>query len=569
MISPKDTIYIDIDDEITGIINKMQDSNGKVVALVLPKRASVLQSIVNMRLLKRAADEAKKNVVLITSEAGLLPLAGAAGMHVAKTLSSPPSVPSAPASDDREETVDEDSTDDRDVEITAATAGAIAVGALAGLPPKDEVETLELDDDEVPAVAATTGSESKGLKPLKVKQDSKLKVPNFDRFRMLLAAGGLLLTLVIIGFVFANRVLPKAVITISTDATNVNASVNLTLSTVATKLDDTTNTVPSKLVQSPKTYTQQAAATGQKNMGDRATITVSVTNCGPTATVYSGTGFSSGGLTFISQKPDVSVPSSNFTFDGKCKNDIPMSVSVIAQNGGTAYNLSSGSFAIAGNKYLSGQATAIVSKGTDNLVTTISQVDIDGAAAKIVTDDATVKKDLSTQLTQAGYFPITATFNTGTPVITTSANVGDTAASVTVTKVVTYIMFGAKQSDLNTLIDNNVKTQIDASKQSVSDQGLNAANFTVQSTTDTTAAVTMQTTAVVGPQLDAATITKQVAGKKTGDVKSMLKNNPGVTGVDIKLSPFWVTSVPKNASKITVNIAKPTKVTNSNNATTP
>ena len=105
----KDTIYIDIDDEITGIIDKLQASDGKVVALVLPKRAAVFQSIVNMKLLKRAADSSKKNLVLITTEAGLLPLAGAAGVHVAKTLTSKPEIPSAPQlPDDNEETVQED-----------------------------------------------------------------------------------------------------------------------------------------------------------------------------------------------------------------------------------------------------------------------------------------------------------------------------------------------------------------------------------------------------------------------------------------------------------------------------
>ena len=58
--SDKDTIYIDIDDEITGIIDKVQGSKGKVVAFVLPKRAAVFQSIVNMKLLKRAADSGER-----------------------------------------------------------------------------------------------------------------------------------------------------------------------------------------------------------------------------------------------------------------------------------------------------------------------------------------------------------------------------------------------------------------------------------------------------------------------------------------------------------------------------
>src|SRR6266545_779348 len=92
----KDVIYIDIDDEITAIIDKVRGSGEKIVALVLPKRATVLQSIVNMKLLKRTADEAKKHLVLITGEAGLLPLAGSVGLHVAKTLQSRPEIPTAP-----------------------------------------------------------------------------------------------------------------------------------------------------------------------------------------------------------------------------------------------------------------------------------------------------------------------------------------------------------------------------------------------------------------------------------------------------------------------------------------
>src|SRR3954469_19623116 len=93
----KDTIYIDVDDEITSIIDKVETSSSKVVALVLPKRAASLQSIVNMKLLKRSADTADKNVVLITSEQALIPLAGAAGLHVAKNLQSKPEVPDSPS----------------------------------------------------------------------------------------------------------------------------------------------------------------------------------------------------------------------------------------------------------------------------------------------------------------------------------------------------------------------------------------------------------------------------------------------------------------------------------------
>ena len=119
----KDVIYIDIDDEITSVIDKVRDSDGRIIALVLPKRASVFQSIVNMKLLKRAATESKKRLVLITSEAGLLPLAGAVGLHVAKSLQSKPEIPPSPDMDAATEDVDDVVDAPEGDELTAETAG--------------------------------------------------------------------------------------------------------------------------------------------------------------------------------------------------------------------------------------------------------------------------------------------------------------------------------------------------------------------------------------------------------------------------------------------------------------
>src|SRR5688572_3825161 len=93
--STKDTIYIDIDDEITSIIDKVVSSKHKIVALVLPRRSTVLQSLVNMKLLKRSGDSSGKHLVLVTSEPGLLPLAGSVGLYVAKTPTSKPEIPEA------------------------------------------------------------------------------------------------------------------------------------------------------------------------------------------------------------------------------------------------------------------------------------------------------------------------------------------------------------------------------------------------------------------------------------------------------------------------------------------
>ncbi len=102
--SAKDTVYIDVEDEITAVIDKVVNAKHKIVALVLPKRATVFQSPVNMKLLKKAAKSANKNLVLITSDKGILAIAAASSVHVAKSLTTKPEIPKVetPESNDEE-----------------------------------------------------------------------------------------------------------------------------------------------------------------------------------------------------------------------------------------------------------------------------------------------------------------------------------------------------------------------------------------------------------------------------------------------------------------------------------
>lgn len=572
----KDTIYIDIDDEITTIIDKLSASKAKVVALVLPKRATVLQSIVNMKLLKRASDESKKSVVLITTEAGLLPLAGASGMYVASSLNSKPEIPTPPDSDESEEMIDEDEpeTDSKAAEITAATAGAVAVGALAGLPPKpkDEMETLQLEDDsesEADDDDSDTASDI-GTPVAAAKKDKKLHVPNFERFRLWLIIAACAFVLLIVGAVFANKILPKATITIKTNAQNYNTNVIMNLATTATTVDLQTGTIPAKAVTQQKTYTQQVTSTGQKNNGVKATGTVTMTakKCSgnpfiPPSDVPAGWGISTAGLTYITQTA-ASFHGTGTDGSGCYTYASNSSVNIIAQTGGAKYNIGTSNFSVNGRSDAAASGSA--SGGTDDIQQVVSQADIDNAKSKISTNDQAVKQTLTTQLTQAGYYPIGATFQAGTPTVTTSANVGDAATSVTVTEVIVYTMFGAHEADMKVLIANSLKSQIDIKQQSILDYGIAGATYSLQSSTDKTAQVTSQNVVTVGPKLNEEQIKTESAGKKSGQAIQQISETPGVTSVSVKLSPFWVSSIPTNTSKITVVIEKPTKATNSSNS---
>ncbi len=62
------TFYIDIDEEITSIVDRIRKAKAEEVIIVVPKRALLIQSIVNLKLLKKEADSLKKQIMIVTQD---------------------------------------------------------------------------------------------------------------------------------------------------------------------------------------------------------------------------------------------------------------------------------------------------------------------------------------------------------------------------------------------------------------------------------------------------------------------------------------------------------------------
>ena len=562
--SGKDVIYIDIDDEITAIIDKVRGAEQRIVALVLPKRSTVLQSMVNMKLLKRTADEAKKHLVLITSETGLMPLAGAAGIYVAKSLQSKPEIPHALNADgheidEAEEAVDMNDTPDEPRLDKSKSIGEYAggAGALGATALDEEDVPVEFDNASDDALAAGGGRDRKS----KGKKDKKLAIPDFNKFRVWMALGALGLVLIIFLFYIALGVMPRSTISVKTDSSAIDVNQDITLNTEADEVDVDSGIIPAKEQQTQKTSEQQVAASGSTNKGEKARGQVTITNCGTDTVSYpAGSGFSAGGKTFITQK-NVSVPVSDYTFTGggfKCKNNGTATVDVAAQGPGSANNIPAQAFTIPGSPdNVKAQGSAMTG-GTDQIVKVVTQSDIDSAKQKIAAQDTkAVTSELAQSLESSGYMAIEGSFAAGAAEANHSVNVGDEADAVTVSQKTTYTMFGVKQADLKKIVTEAVNKEIDPTKQSILDYGLDEAVFKMQNSQGGNALLTMQATAVAGSDLDLTAIKKQIAGKKAGEAKEIISKYPGVTNVDVKYSPFWVSSIPKKTSKITISVEKP------------
>ncbi len=568
----KDTIYIDIDDEITGIIDKVSQSKHKIVALVLPKRASVLQSIVNMKLLKRSGDTHKKKIVLITSEAGLLPLAGAVKLHVAKTLQSKPTVPAAPdvpsdnvALDDSVDDIAAIDEDDDDIESevvedkkldTKKAVGELA-GAAAAKPVKSQQfeETIDIDDEPELEAAAPVAAAKKASK-----KDKKLKIPDFNQFRTKLLVGGGLVVLLLIGWYVSSFVLPTAKITVITDSVSVSTDVAVTLSTDAKAIDKEKLIVPATAKSIKKTDAEKVPATGKKNVGEQAkgTVSLRLTDCSKeSVTVPSGTIVTSGGLNFILQKDVTFI---RVLFGSKCNNqDFPAfttaTINVVAQNSGDQYNISGGrTFSVVGFSNVAGYDSSSMTGGTNKEVTVVSQEDIDAATQKLTdkSKDAAIK-ELTTQLKDNSLYAIAETVTVTPANITASPTVGVEATEVTVTNIVTYTLLGVDRDDLKSIIVDSAKEKIDTKEQTISNDGLDDAVIkATDQISPTQQKLSIQTTVSTGAQEEQDSLKTQIAGKKKGEVQQLINARAGVKEVQVSYSPFWVYKIPSNPKKITI-----------------
>lgn len=556
----KDTIYVDNDDEITAIIDKVEGAKADDVSLVLPKRAQVLQSIVNMRLLKRSADEADKNLTLVTNESAILPLAGAAGVNVAKNLQSKASIPASPipikgaagvavaagiAAAANEDLDENDATLDYH-----RSMGELAVNEEA-----DEPETIHLAEDAAAAAGGAKAAQT-AKKAVKAPKDKKLKVPNFDKFRALLIVGIVALIALVVGLIVAAKVLPKATINVQTTGTPVSANFNLNTSDKATTLDETKMIIPATLQSKDQTSSQSVQATGTQNNGTKATGSVTLdaacTDYPKTApSVGGGSVVTAGSLNYV-----ISSTNKDWSLNpaGGCHWEANFSITATA--GGANYN-QSGTFTSKSYSNVSGSGSA--TGGTDNTVTVVAQADIDKAKAAVTSQSSDAfSKDWQKSLTDKGLYIIAPTLKISEPVVTTTPSLGQPASTVSVNIKITYSVLTVKKDDLKKVVSDQLKKQIDTSKQQILDSDvLKNVVMTVQSQTSPTIAVLNVTSDVSAtPNIDVDSIKKQAANKKAGEIRDLVSNVTGVKNVDVKMSPFWVSAVP--ASKIKVNLTQVT-----------
>lgn len=548
----KDVIYIDTEDDITSIIGKVKNSDGKVVALVPPKRIGAIQSAVNLKLVNRAAETAKKRLVIVTNNHALSALAGSAGIPVAKNLESRPEMPELTALE----------VDDEDI----IDGSALPVGDHVKLSQSPEKKT---DDDDAESYgitpealggAAVAGASHADAEPDKDKPaKSRAKVPDFNSFRKKLFLGIAAAVVLVVFLVWAIVYAPSGTITISANTSDITLNSKVALGAkLVTSLQN--GTLAAEVKTSTKDVSVAVTATGKKDVGDKAAGEVKITPTqqtivslalsGGSTTVEAGTTITaSGGNTYVTDK-SITFTSQNLPTTGS-----GVTVGATATAPGTAYNGASGSATVSGGGFTA-QFTTSPTGGTDKTVTVVQQTDVDavsGAVVKTEESDA-AKKALQDQYSK-DYIPVADSFKVDSSAVKPSPAVNEEATDgkASLTGKITYSMVFVSKQEVGKYLDAYFAQQIDGrANQKIYGNGLSSAAFSGSVVDGERYIVTISAKGSVGPKIDENDVKQYAKGKKSGEIKAYVEAVNGVESANVSFSPFWVSTAPNDISKIKV-----------------
>jgi hypothetical protein len=383
-------LYVEIDDEVTTIFDRIKNLKHKNVYLVVPKRAVIFQSIVNLKILKRKAEDIEKNIYIITNDRNGVHLATKIGLAVYDRLEG----------HEHPSLVDGKFKEDQQQNITPLKA---SINTLDDDTPMRRTEKKFSISDLIHRGQKKNFSIISGpfsRKPSKPLNDRKKE----ERAKFVLIAPNrqALISLVIVSVIILLTItyiaLPGATITLIPKSNVLQVPVNVTLADLeANRAELDThpmNEIPSysltKKIQKVLTY----QATGKEFKGENAQGTVTIVNTSNNAwPLIPKTRFQTAdGLVFRLQT-SLSVPAAA---DAKTPGKIDALViadefDVNNQVIGDRGNIAPTQFFLPGlsgenQKKLSAQNVAAFTGGKTIVIKKITKEDLDAARNKMVTD---------------------------------------------------------------------------------------------------------------------------------------------------------------------------------------
>ena len=193
--------------------------------------------------------------------------------------------------------------------------------------------------------------------------------------------------------------------------------------------------------------------------------------------------------------------------------------------------------------------------GSKRTVTFVTQADVQNASEKIAQNNNNEQKNILVQKLGKNVRAIEDSFiATGSEMNTTpQVNQEAQGGKAKLIASVTYSMYGVNQSDLDKFLISALKNKISKeNNRRVYNSGVKTAKIADFKKSGDSITANITSKGQVGPKILDSEIKDRVKGKRFGDIQADLQSIEGVRDVSVELSPFWVSTIPNDTSKITI-----------------
>jgi predicted transcriptional regulator YdeE len=394
-------IYLEPDDDITGVIGRIKEIAPNSVALVIPRGGNIAQSIVNLKLLKREIEKINKSVSLVANDKISKNLASQVGIAVYSTVqeakAARPAVPAAASAGAFGESIKINRYNKEEDSLAEQNTEPEIGDAVIEDPTEEEPEHTVV---ETPEETASESSHDVPPPPVHAERPVKhigthaqVNAPTGSKFRaknvssrkkpIIIIASIVLLAALATSVV----ILPKADASIVLKTESIKADPTVIIDKNIVAIDTKAGTIPGTLVSAEDELTKEYSASGTKNAGTKATGQVVFYNYDYQDTnpksISAGTTLVASGKNFITAAAVTVSGASATIVQGAVKvtPSVSSKVTITANDAGEDYNLAAGRFDISGyssaqKQLVYAQSDAALSGGTTKKITVVSDADL-------------------------------------------------------------------------------------------------------------------------------------------------------------------------------------------------
>lgn len=550
-------IYLETDEEITSVIDKLRGSNHDSVALVVPRGATLAQSIVNLKLLKKSAKELGKDIALVATDRIARNLGSQIGLTVYSKVSEAERGIKKFAPDPVEKK-DEGGDIEKDFQVNNYYHNKVD----ETVPEKGETADVKNENNESgkiftpkvdraePIMKRRQLEERKPIIHKPVPQKTGVKGSR----KLLFILGGAALVVILAATVIF---LPYAKVSIKVTANDLESTKEILVDKSISGIDLDNSTIAGKIEQIEKDISKDFDATGKKDAGAKASGTLQFSNrAGIEDQIAAGVVVkSSGGVDFVTDQA-ISLPKATASVDAFGVSQITPGKAdgkVTARNTGTEGNLPpTTTFTVTSKPLIS--AAGETAGGITKDIKIVSDSDLESAANALKDEAMANSKSELIDLAKLDKVVIEEK-NISAEVVSvqSSKNVNEEADKFSYSMKLKITVLGYYQTDLDGILVSLAENDLEGDEMVIAPE---KATKTITSKEYDINVGTMKLDTVFegksGNKISEDEIKGKIKGKTLSQGENEIKNYQGVTEAKISNFPNFYKLLPILKSRIKI-----------------